>query len=264
MRNKGNVKVLSLQSVCKRFGGFYALRDINLDVTQGERLALIGPNGAGKTTLFNLINGDLRATAGKIFLFGQDVTRAPVRRRVAMGIRRTYQKSSLFDSLTVGENLYLGILGPQTKKKRGHYNMVGSVRKDKERLKHARAIAKAVSLEGKFDLPVGMLSHGERRQLELGLAIALEPSILMFDEPVSGLSSNERKVIVNMLKSLPSHITVLLIEHDMNVALSVSERVVVLHEGQIIREGSPEEISDDPKVKQIYLGYLGTRRTIHE
>lgn len=254
MKQRGNTKILSLQNVCKRFGGFYALRDISLDIAQGERVAIIGPNGAGKTTLFNLINGDLEVTEGKIFIFGQDVTKAPVRKRVNMGIRRTYQKSSLFDTLTVGENLYLGVLGPQVEKKLKHYNMVGLVRRDEETFHRAQVIARTVGLEDKFCTPAGLLSHGERRQLEIGLAIALNPAILMFDEPVSGLSSDERGIIVKMLKSLSSHITMLLIEHDMNVALTLSERIVVLHEGCIIREGTPEEISNDPKVKEVYLG----------
>lgn len=235
------------------------MRDVNLDVAHGERVGLIGPNGAGKTTLFNVITGDLRETKGKIFLFEQDVTRTAVRKRVAIGLRRTYQKSSLFNPLTVGENLYLGILGPQAEKKRRHFDMVRLVKKDKKRFNRAREMAKAVNLEDKFDTRVGLLSHGERRQLEFGLAIAFEPRLVMFDEPASGLSPDERKMIVNMLKSLSSDITMLLIEHDMSVALSVSERVVVLNEGRIIREGTPEEISNDPKVKQVYFGV-----SIHE
>jgi len=253
------VNTLSLLNVSKRFGGLYAVRDVNLDVAHGERLGLIGPNGAGKTTLFNVINGDLRETEGKIFLFGQDVTRTAVRRRVALGLRRTYQKSSLLDSLTVGENLYLGLLGPHVGKGRRHYDMVRLAAKDKKRHSRAREIAKIVRLEEKFEMRAGLLSHGERRQLEFGLAISLEPRMVMFDEPVSGLSPDERKMVIEMLRSLPADITLLLIEHDMTVALSISQRVVVLHEGGIIREGTPEQISADPEVQRIYLG-----GTIHE
>ncbi|UCB45724.1 MAG: ABC transporter ATP-binding protein [Spirochaetota bacterium] len=245
---------LSLKNVSKRFGGLYAVRDVNLDVTHGERLGLIGPNGAGKTTLFNVITGDLRETEGKIFLFGQDVTRTAVRKRVAIGLRRTYQKSSLFDSLTVGENLYLAILGPQVGRGRSHYNLSRLAKKDKQRMDRAMEVAKTVNLEKMFETRSGLLSHGERRQLEFGLAIAIEPRLVMFDEPVSGLSPEERKMVVDMLKSLPKDITLLLIEHDMHVALSISERVVVLHEGCIIRVGTPKEISGDPEVQMVYLG----------
>jgi branched-chain amino acid transport system ATP-binding protein len=248
------VNTLNLQKVSKRFGGLYAVRDVNLDVAHGERLGLIGPNGAGKTTLFNVITGDLRETEGEIFLFGQDVTRTAVRRRVAIGLRRTYQKSSLFNSLTVGENLYLGVLGPQAGRSRRHYDLVRLARKDKSRVDAAYNIARTVRLEDKFDISSGLLSHGERRQLEIGLAMSLEPRLVMFDEPVSGLSPEERKMVVQMLQSLPEDITLLLIEHDMHVALSISQRVVVLHEGHIIREGTPAEISADPEVQRVYLG----------
>lgn len=248
------VNTLTLQNVSKRFGGLYAVRDVNLDVAHGERLGLIGPNGAGKTTLFNVITGDLRETEGEIFLFGQNVTRTAVRKRVAIGLRRTYQKSSLFNSLTVGENLYLGILGPQAGGGRRHYDLIRQAKKDRSRVDSAHDIAGAVRLEDKFDTSSGLLSHGERRQLEIGLAMALEPRLVMFDEPVSGLSPEERKMVVQMLRLLPKDITLLLIEHDMHVALSVSERVVVLHEGKVIREGTPEQISADPEVQRIYLG----------
>jgi branched-chain amino acid transport system ATP-binding protein len=248
------VDTLSLKNVSKRFGGLYAVRDVNLDVTHGERLGLIGPNGAGKTTLFNVITGDLRETDGKILLFGQDVTRTAVRKRVAIGLRRTYQKSSLFDSLTVGENLYLGILGPHVGRGRKHYDLARLAKKDKKRMDRALEIAKAVNLEKVLETRSGLLSHGERRQLEFGLAIAMEPRLVMFDEPVSGLSPEERKMVIDMLRSLPKDITLLLIEHDMHVALSISERVVVLHEGHIIREGTPAEISADPEVQRVYLG----------
>jgi branched-chain amino acid transport system ATP-binding protein len=248
------VDTLSLKNVSKRFGGLYAVRNINLDVAHGERLGLIGPNGAGKTTLFNVITGDLRETEGKILLFEKDVTRTAVRKRVAIGLRRTYQKSSLFNSLTVGENLYLGILGPHVGRGRRHYDLARLAKEDRKRMDRAREIARVVNLEEVFDKRSGLLSHGERRQLEFGLAIAIEPRLVMFDEPVSGLSPEERKMVVNMLQSLPKDITLLLIEHDMHVALSISERVIVLYEGRIVREGTPKEISADPEVQRIYLG----------
>lgn len=248
------MNTLSLERVSKRFGGLYAVRDIDMNVAHGERLALIGPNGAGKTTLFNVITGDLHESGGKIILFSQDVTRTSVRKRVAIGLRRTYQKSSLFNSLTVAQNLYLGVIGPHAGRKRKHYDMLRLAKKDSARFQRVVEIAESVGLAERLDTYCGYLSHGEQRQLEFGLAIALEPRLVMFDEPVSGLSPEERKMVVRMLKSLPKEVTLLLIEHDMTVALSVSERVIVLHEGRIIKEGSPDEISADPKVKQVYLG----------
>jgi branched-chain amino acid transport system ATP-binding protein len=221
-----------------------------MDVAHGERRALIGPNGAGKTTLFNVIAGDLAATSGQITLFGQNLTRMPVHRRVGLGLRRTYQKSALFDTLTVAQNLYLGLLGPN----RGHFNMVSLAHKDATRSRRVAGVAESVALTDRLEASAGELSHGERRQLEFGLAIASEPRLVMLDEPMSGLSPEERVTIVKLLNALPSDVTLLLIEHDMDVALSIARRVTVLHEGRIIAEGSPEEISANPMVQQVYLG----------
>ncbi len=244
------VNALSLREVSKRFGGLYALRDIMMDVAQGERRALIGPNGAGKTTLFNVIAGDLSASAGEILLFAQNVTRMPVHRRVALGLRRTYQKSALFDTLTVAQNLYLGLLGPD----KGHYDMLSVANADAVRSQRVAEVAESVLLADRLDTRASDLSHGERRQLEFGLATASEPRLIMLDEPMAGLSPEERKRIVELLNSLPLEVTLLLIEHDMDVALGVARQVTVLHEGRIIAEGSPNEISANPAVQQVYLG----------
>jgi len=245
------VNALSLDGVTKRFGGLQAVRDVNLDVPHGERRALIGPNGAGKTTLFNVIAGDLQATAGKIMVFGQDVTRMPPHRRIKLGLRRTYQISALFDKLTVAENLYLGVLGPQSK---GHFNMLRLVEKDAKNMDRALEVADVIGLTDRLGTEAGDLSHGERRQMEFGLAIAFEPHIIMLDEPAAGLSTDERVGIVELMNTLSRDITLLLIEHDMDVALNVGEIVTVLHEGNIIAEGTPSEISGNDLVQQIYLG----------
>jgi branched-chain amino acid transport system ATP-binding protein len=244
------VNALFLQGVSKRFGGLYAVSDITMDVAHGERRALIGPNGAGKTTLFNVIAGDLPASGGEINLFGQNVTRMPVYRRVGLGLRRTYQKSALFDALTVAQNLYLGVLGPN----RGHFDMLSLAQKDARRSPRVAEVAESVGLVDRLEACAGELSHGERRQLEFGLAIASEPRLVMLDEPMSGLSPEERVKIVKLLEALPRKVTLLLIEHDMDVALSVAKRVTVLHEGRVIAEGSPEEISANSLVQQVYLG----------
>ena len=241
---------LKLDRVSMRFGGLEALKDIRTDVVQGERRAIIGPNGAGKSTLFNVIAGDLTPTAGRVVLNGEDVTRIPVHRRVSLGLRRTYQTSALFDPLTVEQNLYLGVLGPAS---RGHFDMVRPDR-NPSILERVQLAAEAVRLADRLAVRAGDLSHGERRQLELGLAIANEPRIVMLDEPAAGLSANERGLITELLLALDRAITLLLIEHDMDVALTVGERVTVLHEGAIIAEGPPTTIVANTLVQRVYLG----------
>jgi branched-chain amino acid transport system ATP-binding protein len=211
---------------------------------------LIGPNGAGKSTLFNVIAGDLPASAGQIIIFDKDVTLMPVHKRVGLGLRRTYQTSALFDQLTVRENLYLGVIGPG----KGHFNMVVNAARDRERMTQVEKTAQSVRLSDRLDSKAGDLSHGERRQLEIGLAMAWEPKFIMLDEPAAGLSPDERIVLRKLLNDLPRDITLLLIEHDMDVALSVGERVTVLHEGAVVSEGTPLEITANPMVQRIYLG----------
>ena len=245
------MNALSIKEVTKRFGGLLAVRDVHMDIPFGERHALIGPNGAGKTTLFNLIAGDLSPNSGVIYVFDDDVTRLPPHKRVNYGLRRTYQTSALFDHLTVAQNLYLGVIGPQ---KKWHLNMHSIAENDKQCMGRAREISESVRLSDQFDVQANGLSHGERRQLEIGLALAYEPRLIMLDEPAAGLSLNERRVVMDLLNGLQKDITLLLIEHDMEVALSVSERVTVLHEGQIIAKGTPSEISNNKLVQNVYLG----------
>jgi branched-chain amino acid transport system ATP-binding protein len=241
---------LTLRGVTKRFGGLVAVRDVDMDIAHGERRALIGPNGAGKSTLFNVIAGDLPTSAGQIIIFDKDVTHMPVHKRVALGLRRTYQTSALFDKLTVRENLYLGVIGPG----KGHFNALKRATGDTERMCRVNETADSVRITEKLDSLAGDLSHGERRQLEIGLAIAYQPKFVMLDEPAAGLSPDERKVLKKLLNGLPRDITLLLIEHDMDVALSVGERVTVLHEGAVVAEGTPTEITSNPMVQRIYLG----------
>lgn len=226
------------------------MRDIDMDIAHGERRALLGPNGAGKTTLFNVIAGDLSPTTGNITLFEKNITHMPVHKRVALGLRRTYQTSALFDSLTVAENLLLAVVGPG----KGRFNMVHVAVKDAARLHSAKQLADMVGLSDRFSAAAGDLSHGERRQLEFGLALAYSPRMIMLDEPAAGLSPDERRIVVQLLNSLSREITLLLIEHDMDVALSVAERVTVLDNGKIIAEGSAREITANPLVQQVYLG----------
>lgn len=241
---------LKLDNVSMRFGGLQALRDIRMDVPQGERRAIIGPNGAGKSTLFNVIAGDLTPSQGQVWITGHNVTRVPAFKRVALGLRRTYQTSALFDSATVSENLYLGVLGAD---KVGHFDLVRRASSAAIRDRAYKA-AEAVRLVGRMDTVAGDLSHGERRQLEIGLAVANEPGLIILDEPAAGLSADERHLVTELLLALNRRITVMLIEHDMEMALTVGETVTVLHEGAIIAEDTSGNISSNPVVQRIYLG----------
>jgi branched-chain amino acid transport system ATP-binding protein len=242
--------ILRLRGVGRRFGGLQAVRDVDLDVRTGERRAILGPNGAGKTTLFNVIAGEFPPTSGTIELFGQDATYLPARRRVAMGLTRTYQTSRLFLGLSVEDNLYLAVIG----KRGGHLRPVLVPARDGRLRADARDIAERVGLGGVTGELVKNLSHGEQRQLEVGMALAGEPQLMMLDEPAAGLSRNERVKLTEMLLALARSITLLLIEHDMDVALTVAEHVTMMHDGRVIVEGTPAEIRANELVHDLYLG----------
>jgi branched-chain amino acid transport system ATP-binding protein len=246
------ITVVELRSVSVAFGGLLALDRIDFAVDRGERVAILGPNGAGKTTLFNVIAGDVRVTRGTVTITGRDCTRAPSRVRPSLGVARTYQRTRLFAGLTVEDNLYLA----QTGKQRRHLAMRRGAR-DEELAESARQLAELVWLRHHIDAKTSDLAHGERRQLEIGMAIAAVPDIMLLDEPASGLSRGERERLIELLGSLaPTH-TLLLIEHDMDVALTVAERVVVMADGVIVATGTPDEIRHDPLVHEIYLGRGG-------
>ena len=244
--------VVELRSVSVAFGGLLALDGIDLDVGHGERLAVLGPNGAGKTTLFNVIAGDIPPTHGSVVVHGVDCTRLPSRRRPVLGVARTYQKTRLFANLTVEDNLYLS----QTGKQRRHLSPLYTTR-DRELRERAGSIARRVWLDGMLPRTVADLSHGQRRQLEIGMALASDPQIMLLDEPASGLSRGERERLIELIDGLAADLTVVLIEHDMDVALSVSRRVVVMADGEIVARGTPNEIRQDPLVHEIYLGRQG-------
>ncbi len=241
---------LRLRGVGRRFGGLHAVRDVDLDVTRGERRAILGPNGAGKTTLFNVIAGEFPATSGTVELFGQDVTRMPSRNRAKLGLARTYQQSRLFGGLTVEDNIYLAILGVEG----GRMRPVTLRKRDSEIRERAYDAANRAAIAPKFKELVGSLSHGEHRQVALALALAAKPRLLMLDEPASGLSRGERVLLTELLLALDRDITLILIEHDMDVALRVAERVTMLHQGLKIVEGTPDEIRANQLVHDLYLG----------
>ena len=241
--------ILRLRGVGRRFGGLDAVRYVDLDVAPGERRAILGPNGAGKTTLFNVISGDMPATSGMIEFLGQDIGAIPAPGRTRLGMGRTYQKSRLFLGLTVEDNLYLAVLGTRG----GHQRMLRKAIDDEMR-ERARELAATVGLKSQISSLVGSISHGEQRQLEVAMARATEPKLMLLDEPASGLSRGERVALTDLLLELDKSITLILIEHDMDVALRVAQSVTMMHDGRKIVEGTPDEIRANDLVHELYLG----------
>jgi branched-chain amino acid transport system ATP-binding protein len=241
---------LRLRGVGRRFGGLLAVTGVDLDVAQGERRAILGPNGAGKTTLFNVICGDIPASTGKVELFGEDVTSRPARHRAKCGLARTYQQSRLFNGLTVEDSIYLAIIGVDG----GRLRPVVLPRRDRGIRTRAREAAGKVAISHKLAELVGALSHGEHRQVAIAMALAAEPRALMLDEPASGLSRGERQLLTEILLGLDRDITLILIEHDMDIALGVAEKVTMMHDGRVIVEGTPDEIRANQLVHDLYLG----------
>ncbi len=241
---------LKLDGVSKSFGGLQAVVRVTLAVRPGERRALIGPNGAGKTTLFNLIAGALPVSSGTITLFGRDVTGIPAHRRAAQGLARTFQITNLFPDLTVLENCLLAVqaLTPT------RFAMLRPVSAFPSLRERARATLETIGLGALCDAQVRNLSHGEQRQLEIALALAGRPRVLLLDEPTAGLSPGESRLMAELLRTLDPSITVLMIEHDMDIALELSEMVTVLHYGQIIADGPRDEVKANSQVREIYLG----------
>jgi branched-chain amino acid transport system ATP-binding protein len=248
----GTGAALRLEGVSKSFGGLHAVRDVHVHVAHGQRHALIGTNGAGKTTLFNLIAGDLSVSSGKVFLFGNDVTKMPVHKRTRIGLRRTYQTPALFNGLSVRENLYLALLGNDPPMR--HLSSWKPAVKDTEKQGQIEQTAHTVLLFEKLDAKVGDLSHGERKQLEIGMVLATQPKFLLLDEPAAGLSAHERKVMGDLLRNISSDITLFVIEHDMDMVINLANRITVMYDGVVLAEGNPEEIQRNPEVQRVYLG----------
>ena len=241
---------LEHEAVNRHFDSLVAMADINFTVRAGERRAVLGSNGAGKTTLFNAITGDFPPTTGRVRLFGEDVTDLPTNERIRRGLRRTYQISLLFHGLSVIDNIYLACRGVSVRRM-----SLRRPSKDDNAMESAETLLDAVHLtETQNDL-VSTLSYGQQRQLEIALALAGAPRLILFDEPAAGLSPTERNLLVEILQSLPDHISFIIIEHDMDVALRVSESVTMMHNGRIFKEGTPEEIENDHEVQELYLGH---------
>jgi branched-chain amino acid transport system ATP-binding protein len=248
--NGGGVPALELKALCKSFGGLQATRSVSLRVMPGDRKAIIGPNGAGKTTLFNMITGIHPATSGTILLFGQDVTKWPSHRRTAMGMARTFQVTSLFPKLTVLDNVLLAIEGLRPSKF-VMWRFLSSYREVYDKAHHL--LEQAAFIDRK-DTEVRNLSHGEQRQLEIVLGLASDPKILLLDEPAAGLSSGESVDMTRFLMKLDPKLAILLIEHDMDVVFDVASEISVLHFGEVLETGTPQQIHSSAKVQEIYLG----------
>ena len=241
---------LKLEGVTVAFGGIVAVNNVSIIVPRGLRGAIIGPNGAGKTTLFRTISGETVPTKGRIRLFGEDVTEWPPYRRARFGLGRTYQVTNIFNELTVEQNVTLAALGVSSKR----YHAWSPIRMTGELAHHVDKALIDVHIEGLRTHPANMLSHGQQRQLELAIAMVSNPQLILLDEPAAGLTSSERKTIVELISSLPRETTILIIEHDLDLAFGISERITCMNYGQIIADGTPAEIRDNERVQEVYFG----------
>ena len=249
MSNGTRDGALELRGVGKMFGALSALSDITFTVEPGERRAVLGSNGAGKTTLFNCITGDFKPTNGTIRFFGEDITQFPAHERIRRGLRRTYQISLLFAGLTVIDNVYLACCGVS----RSRFSFFRP-RMDDAVLARAHELVELVHLDEVMNTLVSELSYGQQRQLEIAMALSGAPRFILFDDPAAGLSPTERAELINILNGLPEHVGYVIIEHDMDVALRVSEYVTMMHNGRVFKEGKPAEIEEDEEVQALYLG----------
>jgi len=241
---------LQLRELRKSFGGLPAMNGVSLQVMPGERRLIIGPNGAGKTTLFNLITGDLRRDSGAIQLFGEEVSRLAPHQRAHRGLARTYQIITLFPRDTLEHNLVLSLLGLS----RSRWNGFKPLARYPELNEEARGVLRRVGLAHLAERSIGIVSYGEKRRLEIAMALAQRPRVLLLDEPFAGLSREERAAMKELIAGIPREVTVVMIEHDMDTALDLAERITVLHYGSVIVEGTRAEVVADPKTREVYLG----------
>jgi branched-chain amino acid transport system ATP-binding protein len=241
---------LECDGVTRQFGGLLAVNGVTLTVARGERRGIIGPNGAGKTTLFRLISGEMPLTAGRVRLLGRDVTHVPCHRRTHLGLGRTFQITNLFPTQTVLDNLVLAVLGLSARK----FAMFRPLSAHRDVVARAESALETVGLVERRHELVRNLSHGEQRQVEIALAILGEPRVLLLDEPTAGLSPAESAQMTRAVQQLDPSMTILLIEHDMDVVFDVVGHITVLHQGRCFAEGTPEAIRKDPRVQEIYFG----------
>ncbi len=244
------MSALLVEALSRNFGGLRALSDVSLAVEPGERRLIIGPNGAGKTTLFNILSGALSASSGRVTLFDRDITELAPYERANMGLARTFQITNVFPRLTVLENLLLALQAAQ----RSGICLHRRMRDNQHLFAQATVLLEKWNLSAIAAQPAKGISYGEQRQLDLMLAMATQPKVLLLDEPTAGLSAAEVVRVVGMVRTLPKEITILIIEHDMDVAFDLADRITVLHQGCVIAEGDVEAIRKHPQVAEIYLG----------
>ena len=244
------MSALVVSNLSKSFGGLRVTTNVNLTVDPGERRLIIGPNGAGKTTLFNLITGEIEPDGGSVALFGRDITRMPSRNRPHLGMARTYQIITLFAHDTILHNVTLALLGLSPLR----WNPLRALNRLQHLTTQGREALKRVGLDHIADRPLAQTSYGERRRVEIAMALAQKPKVLLLDEPFAGLSIDERQDVRKLLVAIPRDVTIVMIEHDMDVALEFAERISMMHFGEIVVEGTRNEVVNHPRTKEIYLG----------
>jgi len=242
--------ILKTTGLYKNFGALQAVADVNIDVAEGNIHAIIGPNGAGKTTLFNLLTGFLKPSAGKIYFKENDITHCGPHRISKMGVGRSFQITSIFPELTVLENVRIAIQSRTSLS----YRFLTSLKKFENLENEAITVLRTVNLADKIELPAKHLSHGEKRVLDIAIGLATKPYLLLLDEPAAGLVGDEITRITNLVKNIAKHVTVVLVEHNIDVVLSISDMITVLYYGAVVAEGTPQEIQMNKKVQEIYLG----------
>jgi branched-chain amino acid transport system ATP-binding protein len=244
------VTALAVKGLRKSFGGLRVTANLNLAVEPGERRLIIGPNGAGKTTLFNLITGELVPDSGAVLLFGRDITRMPTRSRAHLGVARTYQIITLFPRDTILRNVTLALLGLSPLR----WNPCRALERQHALRSRARQALQRVGLDAIAERPLAQTSYGERRRVEIAMALAQNPKVLLLDEPFAGLSIDERQDVRQLLRAIPRDVTIVMIEHDMDTALEFADRITLLHFGEVVVEGTRAEVVADPRTREVYLG----------
>ena len=246
------MNILETKAICHDFSGLQVLMDVNLDVKEGERHAIIGPNGAGKTTLFNVITGTYYPSEGDVFFKGRKVTGFKPYKMVRRGMGRSFQITSTFSRLTAFQNIRMGILS----KRDIRFNMLRMLDKMQDVTAETEEVLKRINLDGERDIPASQLSYGKSRSLEISMALATDPDLVMLDEPTAGMSVDETHNAVELIRRLTEGKTMVIIEHDMDVVFSLADRITVLHLGTILASGPPEQIRDNQTVKDAYLGEM--------
>lgn len=242
--------LLKTVGLSKLFGGLTAVKGVDFQLEKGEVRAIIGPNGAGKSTFFNLLTGHLRPSGGRIYFEGKDITNLRPHQVSRIGIARSFQITNIFLGLTVFENIRIAC-----QSRRVHYNLLSHFRTYRSLEEQAMQILESVRLREKAGMISSQLSHGEQRHLEMGVALATHPTLLLLDEPTAGMSKGEASGIIELVQNISRDLSVILVEHDMKVVMELATTITVLHQGEIIAEGPPQEIQGHSRVQEVYLGY---------